>query len=76
MYNKRIDICLHSLLTYRVEFRDVGNDSELEVFDLLRVPFDARPKPPELVAHLFSTSDILMRSQFGKFVQNLLELVQ
>lgn len=74
--DQTIDIHLHSLLTYRVEFRDVGNDPELEAVDFLGIPFDARPQPLELVSHLLSTADTLMRSQFRKMVQDLLNLMQ
>lgn len=67
MCDQTTNIYLHSLLAYRVEFRDVGNDPELEAIDFLGIPFDAGPQP------LHNT---LMRPQFRKLVQNLLNLVQ
>lgn len=76
VHNERIHINLHPLMAYHVEFRDVGNDPELEAFDFLKIPFDAGTQSLELISQLLSTANPFMRSYFSELVQNLLKLMQ
>lgn len=73
MHNEAIDINLYSRLAYVVELCYIGNDSELKVFNVLRVPCDTISQGLELVSQLLSTTRLLGRLQHGRLIKKLLK---
>lgn len=69
MCNKAIDIYLYSFMAYHVEFGD-GNDSELEAFDFVGIPFDASQQSPEFVSHFLSIADSSLGRNSEKLSRN------